>query len=195
MDDQPLPWPSFPIPGTGVVLRPWLPSDAPGLYAAATESIETVGRWLPWCHSGYALAQSESWIDFAGEGWTRGEVFAFALADQDSGEIVGGMGLNQLHREHRNANLGYWIRRSRQGEGLAPAAVPIVARFGIERLNLVRVEIVCAIDNVASRRCAKKAGASFEGIARQRLLLRDVATDAAVYAFVASDFAQPTEQS
>lgn len=195
MDIDQRPWPSFALPGSGVVLRPWQPADAPGLFAAATESVESVGRWLPWCHPDYTLADSTAWVALASEGWGRGELFAFALAHQDTGDIVGGMGLNQLNREHRSANLGYWIRRSRQGQGLAPDAVPAVARFGFEMLGLVRVEIVCATANAASRRCAEKAGARFEGIARQRLVIRDEPFDAAIYALIPADLDQPTEHS
>lgn len=195
MDTETLPWPSFPIPGFDAVLRPWLAEDVPGLFAAASESIESVEHWLPWCRPGYALSDSEAWVNFAGEGWRAGEVFAFALVDQALGEIWGGMGLNQLNHERRSANLGYWVRASRQGQGLAPAAVPLIAGFGFDTLGLDRVEIVCAVGNIASRRCAKKAGARFEAIAPQRLMTGDQPTDAAIYVLTRPGLDQPAEQS
>ncbi|MFC4761655.1 GNAT family N-acetyltransferase [Dyella koreensis] len=183
-------WPSFPLPGTSVVLRPWQPGDADALFEAASESVESVGRWLPWCHAGYAREESEAWVAHAQAGWQQGELFAFALFDTESHAVVGGMGLNQFDRQHRSANLGYWVRGTRQGKGFAARAVPIVARFGFETLGLVRVEIVCAEQNLASRRCAEKAGAVYEGVARHRLVIGDTPVDAAVYGLIPPDLAQ-----
>lgn len=183
-------WPSFLLPDTPVVLRPWQPGDTDALFEAASESVESVGRWLPWCHAGYAREESEAWISHAQAGWQQGGLFAFALFDTEGHAVVGGMGLNQLDRQHRSANLGYWVRSTRQGKGIAARAVPIVARFGFETLGLVRVEIVCAEQNLASRRCAEKAGANYEGLARHRLVISDTPVDAAVYGLIPSDIAQ-----
>jgi RimJ/RimL family protein N-acetyltransferase len=63
----------------------------------------------------------------------------------------------------------------------------MAARFGFQRLGLVRIEIVALPDNQASRRTAEQAGARFECIARHRLWERDRARDAAVYALVPAD--------
>lgn len=183
-------WPSFSLPDSPLVLRPWQPGDADALFEAASESVESVGRWLPWCHAGYRRDEGEAWIALAQAGWQQGELFAFALFDTESHAVVGGMGLNQLDRQHRSANLGYWVRRTWQGKGIAARAAPIVARFGFDTLGLVRVEIVCAEQNLASRRCAEKTGAGYEGLARHRLVIGDTPVDAAVYALIPSDLAQ-----
>ena len=189
MSQDDAPWPSFPLQPGSLRVRPWQPEDADALFAAASESIESVGRWLPWCRDGYAREDSVAWIAHAQASWQLEELFAFAIIDEADGSVAGGVGLNQFNRQHRSANLGYWVRQSRQGQGIAARAVPAVARFGFESLNLVRVEIVAATDNAASRRCAEKAGARFEGIGRQRLLIDETAVDAAVYALIPSDLA------
>lgn len=172
-------------------VRPWQPQDAGALLDAVRTSLDSVGRWLPWCHAGYGMAEAQAWIAHCRESWEAGEQFAFGLFDAATGEVQGGVGLNQRNRLHRSANLGYWVRQSRQGRGLAARAALAVARFGFGRLGLVRIEIVAHPDNRASRRTAEKLGARFECIARQRLWARGAATDAAVYALVPSDLAQP----
>ncbi|MGL5096173.1 MAG: GNAT family N-acetyltransferase, partial [Planctomycetia bacterium] len=58
------------------------------------------------------------------------------------------------------------------------------AAWAFAETNLVRLEIVAAVDNHASRRVAEKAGAVFEGIARRRLLVHGASHDAAVYSLV-----------
>ncbi|MHA6203393.1 GNAT family N-acetyltransferase [Dyella soli] len=167
-------------------LRPWQPGHADALCEAAQESVATVGRWLPWCHAGYAWEDAVAWIEHCQGGWLRGDPYAFAIFDA-ADRLVGGAGLNRLDREHRSANLGYWIRQQAQGKGMAPIAVQAVAAFGFATLSLSRIEIVVAVDNAASRRCAEKAGARFEGIARQRLVVDAVPVDAAIYGLLPAD--------
>lgn len=171
-------------------LRPWQASDAAALFAAARESIGSVGRWLPWCHDGYRLEDAVAWIAHCRSGWHAGAHFAFPIFDAGSGDLLGGIGLNQYHRLHRSANLGYWIRQSRQQQGIAVAAAALVAAFGFEQLGLIRIEIVALPDNQPSRRTAEKIGARFEAIARRRLWANGQAHDAAVYGLIRDDLPQ-----
>ncbi|MEW9570457.1 GNAT family N-acetyltransferase [Rhodanobacter sp. Si-c] len=174
-----------------LLLQPWRDTDAIELHAAVRESVVSVGRWLPWCNEDYGLERAEAWATQCRDNWHTGEQFAFAVRDAASGELLGGCGLNQLNAMHRSANLGYWVRASRQGQGLAAAAARLVARFGFAELGLVRIEIVTLPYNHASRRVAAKLGAVFEGMARQRLWAWDRAHDAAVYALIPADLDQP----
>ncbi|MGN2246891.1 GNAT family N-acetyltransferase [Frateuria sp. GZRR35] len=170
-----------------LLLRPWQPEDAPALHTAVQESLETVGRWLPWCHAGYDLDEARAWIRHCREGWAGDEHFAFGVFERDSGALLGSVGLSQRNLVHRSASLGYWVRQSRQGQGVARQAARVAAHFGFDRLRLVRIEIVALPDNHASRRTAEQAGARFEVIARHRLWVRDRAMDAAVYSLVPAD--------
>lgn len=172
-------------------LRPWQACDAQALFDAARESTGSVGRWLPWCHAGYRAEDAVAWIAHCQSGWRASEHFAFPIFDADTGDLLGGIGLNQCNRLHRSANLGYWIRQSRQRQGIAVAAATLVTRFGFEQLGLIRIEIVALPDNHPSRRTAEKIGARFEAIARQRLWANGQAHDAAVYGLISSDLPQP----
>jgi RimJ/RimL family protein N-acetyltransferase len=50
-----------------------------------------------------------------------------------------------------------------------------------------RVEIAAHPDNVASRRVAEKAGATFEGVMRNRIYMRGRSYPAALYSLVPED--------
>jgi ribosomal-protein-serine acetyltransferase len=175
-------------------LRPWQQADAPALARAAAESMDTVGRWLPWCHPNYGLENANHWIDHCKAGWASKAHFAFAVFDRGGGELVGAAGLSQFNHPHRSANLGYWIRQSRQREGFATAAVRMVAAFGFDSLGLIRIELVVLPDNWASRRTAESAGAAYEGIARHRVWAADQARDAAVYGLIPGDLDSLSEE-
>ena len=179
--------PPIELAGKGLRLRPWQSRDAEALCDAAQNSLPTVGRWLPWCHASYALEDARAWVAYCEQGWANAEDFAFAVFDHRSGELLGGVGLNQRNPMHRSANLGYWVRQSRQGEGIAARAASLVARFGFEQLGLIRIEIVTLPDNGASQRTAEKIGAKFETLARHRLWVRGQPMDAVVHALIRTD--------
>ena len=173
------------------LLRPWRLSDAAALLEAVQASLPSLGRWLDWCHAGYGEKEAQAWVRECRQGWLEQRHFAFAICDRDSGELRGSAGLNQFNPQHRIASLGYWVRQSHQGQGIASRAAATVARFGFEQLALARIEIVVLPDNHASRSTAEKAGAKLEGLARHRLWTRNRATDALVYSLIPEDLVQP----
>jgi ribosomal-protein-serine acetyltransferase len=153
------------------------------LHAAAMESITTVGRWMPWCHSARTMDDGVTWLRDCQANWDSGAAYEFTVF-ASSGEYLGAAGLNQFNRVHNFANLGYWVRESRQRQGIAVEAATLLADFGFRSVGLSRIEIIVAEENHPSRRVAEKMGAEYEGIARNRLLIRGTPISAAVYSLV-----------
>lgn len=170
-----------------VLLRPFRSDDAELLYSAVRDSLDELGRWLPWCHEDYSRKDAKGWVASRADAWQQGEEFTFAIIVQQTGEFVGGCGLNQIDWPSRRANLGYWIRTSACGRGYATIAAKLTARFGAQQLGLERMEIVAAEKNVASQHVAYKAGAIREGIARSRVRARGVQQDAVIYSITRRD--------
>jgi RimJ/RimL family protein N-acetyltransferase len=170
-----------------LIARPARFDDAAPHYEAARESLGEVGRWLTWCHGEMRLEDSEAWIGKCVDAWKRGEFYGFYLFDRTTEAFVGCATINEIDFARLRGNLGYWVRTSRQGTGMATEMVPEVARFGFERLGLQRLEVVAAVSNAASRRVATKIGAHHEGIARNRLRIHGVQHDAAVYSLIPAD--------
>jgi RimJ/RimL family protein N-acetyltransferase len=92
--------------------------------------------------------------------------------------------VNQVNKANRFANLGYWVRTSATGRGVAPAAVRLVADEVFRQTDLVRLEIVVALGNVRSQRVAEKVGAMREGVLRRRLAIPGGAADAVMYSLL-----------
>ena len=174
-----------------VLLRQYGEADAVQLYQAVRESIPEVSRWLPWCHENYSLEESRDFINSRQRNAQGDEWYSFAVFERSSNAFVGGVGLNFINRVHQFANLGYWIRTSAAGRGFATGATRLAARFGFTQLGLRRIEIVAAVNNVASQRVAEKAGAIREGVARKRLLIQGESHDAVVYSLIPGDFGLP----
>lgn len=175
----------------GIRLRPWQADDAQALFEATRESIASVGPWLPWLHEGYTLEESAQWIADCQAGRERGDAYAFGIFDAQ-GRALGDVALNRIDPKRGSANLGYWVRQSDQGQGVATRAARALAEFGFEVLGLVRIEIVIAVDNVASRRTAERLGAFFDGISPNRIIHRGEAAPAAVYSLLPPERDEPS---
>ncbi|MBD0373898.1 MAG: GNAT family N-acetyltransferase, partial [Pyrinomonadaceae bacterium] len=139
-------------------------------------------------HQGYSIEESVAFISSRDGARQRGEDYSFAVFDAVTERFLGGVGVNQINRIHRMANLGYWIRQSETGRGAATAATLLAARYGFQELGLQRIEIVAAIGNVASQKVARKAGARKEGARlRKRLLINGEVQDAVLFSLIAED--------
>jgi len=163
--------------------------DAAGLFEAVRESIDDLKPWMGWCHDDYAVEETLRWIEDLPSAWENNAEYQFVITETDKGTILGGCGLDHLNRVSQMANLGYWVRSSHRGEGLASQAASLAARFAIEQLGLARVEIVVAVGNHASLRVAEKLAATREGVLRNRLLIRAKAHDAVMHSLIPQDFA------
>ena len=170
-----------------VLIRPYRAEDIGAMYEAVRESVAEVSPWLPWCHAGYTIEETTAFVMARDEAWKNDEAYAFGVFDAGSGNYLGGVGLNFINRIHQCANLGYWVRSTQTGRGVAAAATRLAARFALEQLRLQRVEILAAVGNHASQRVAEKAGATREGVLRKRLLVNGRPQDAVLYSLVAED--------
>lgn len=172
-----------------VVLRPWQKADADRLWAAMQESQAEMHRWLPVTSGVASIDDVRAYIRDTQNWRVAGDGYDFTVEDASSADLLGGCGLSQINRNHRFANLYYWVRTSRTRQGVARRAIRLAARFGIESLGLQRVEVVVQVGNVASMRAAEGAGAQREGVLRSRLFNRGAAVDAVMYSLIAEDLA------
>ncbi|RPJ27800.1 MAG: N-acetyltransferase [Chloroflexi bacterium] len=177
---------SIPLVNKDLLLRPFRFSDAPGLYSAVHESLQELKPWMTWATDGYTEMTAREYITIARARWDEHTFYAFAITRAE--EIIGACTLSSLHPIYRFCNLGYWVRSSCRGQGIAGRAAQLVARFAFEDLGLIRVEIVIGVGNRASLRVAEKIGAHNEGILLNRMVVGKSIYDAHMYSLLPSDF-------
>ncbi|MEJ2608325.1 MAG: GNAT family protein [Anaerolineales bacterium] len=170
-----------------IILRPPQMKDAESIYEAVHASLSELMPWMDWCSPDYSNENPSDRLKTLPFQWDSGEAYDFAIVDAKSARILGLCALNQIIHRHQFANLGYWVRSDRTGEGIATEAVRLLAQFGFREVGLQRIEIVVGVENGASRRVAEKAGALFEGILRKRIKIGDRHIDAAMYSLVPDD--------
>jgi len=171
-----------------ITLRPPTIDDAPALVEAVQESVAEIMPWMGWCTPEYNEEFARPWLATLPGAWERGEQYGFLITEARTGALLGGTGLNHINDAYRLANLGYWVRTSATGRGIATRAARLVAEFGVRQVNLLRAEIVVAVENSPSLRVAEKTGATREGILRNRLIVRDRIWDAVMHSLIPQDF-------
>lgn len=172
------------LTNANIVIHPFEPADADEFVRAAHESIETVGKWMSWCSPSFSRESALEWFASCDQERAAGRAFDMGIFCTTTGQLLGGAGINQLSPHHRYGNIGYWVRQSRQGCGIARQAVALLRDFGFRQLGLFRLEIVMGIGNSASEAVAIAAGATFECRARNRIFLHGQPIDTLIYSLV-----------
>ena len=171
-----------------VSLRPFEFGEADMLHQAVQESIPELKPWMSWARTAYTPETANNFITITRAQWASGDLYAFAIADAKNGELLGGCSLSHIHPVYHYCNLGYWVRTSKHGQGIAGRAAKLAARFAFEKANLIRTEIVVAVGNDASKRVAEKVGAHYEGILLNRMVIGTEIRDAYMFSLLPSDF-------
>ena len=159
------------------------PSDVRPILEAVRESLPELCRWMTWCHPKYSEADALRWISLQAQAREAGSAFEFLIVG-DKGRLLGVCGINRLDTGIRLGNLGYWVRTSEAGRGIAGRAVKLLIDWVFQNTDLERLEIVAAVGNEASQRVAERAGALREGTLRSRLCIHGTFHDAVMHSII-----------
>jgi len=171
-----------------VTLRPFEFGEENELHKAVHESLTELKPWMSWANEEYTSAVAANFIAITRAQWSSGGMYAFAISDTENRKILGGCSLSHIHPVYHFCNLGYWVRTSRHGDGIAGRATKLIAQFAFEKVKLIRAEIVIAVGNDYSKRVAEKVGAHYEGILLNRMVVGKNIYDAHMYSLLPSDF-------
>lgn len=168
---------------TDITIRPYQIEDAPALHEAAIASVAEIQPFMPWCHAGLTVQHARAWIEKQVAAFESLTAFEFVIVGED-GSFLGSCGVNEINALRRRGNLGYWVRTSASGRGVATAAIQQVVRWVFENTDLDKLEVVISTRNPASIRAAEKAGATCNGLLHGHLWLHGTAHDAVIFSLV-----------
>jgi RimJ/RimL family protein N-acetyltransferase len=171
-----------------ILLRPFRLDDTAQVYEAVHESLTDLKPWMSWAYDAYSQQDAEDFIRITRARWEESSLFAFAITDARSGEILGGCSLSHIHPIYHYCNLGYWVRTLRHGAGIAGQAAKLASLYGFEHGRIIRAEIVVAMGNQRSIRVAEKVGAHYEGILFNRMVVGRAIYDAHMFSLIPQDF-------
>ena len=152
-----------------LLLRPPQAGDGPLLFAAITESLSELRRFLaslPWVAAEQTVESSELYCRTAQANFIARKDLPFFLFEKATGQLVGASGLHRIVWTTPKAEVGYWGRVSRARNGFVSEAVQAMSLYAFEHLGAVRVELITDEENERSRRVAERCQFTLEGILR-----------------------------
>jgi RimJ/RimL family protein N-acetyltransferase len=150
----------FDLPAGELLLRPWREDDADAVWTAVQDP--ALRRWND---TGSGSREDVTALLARRRDWSAGDHASFAVVS--AAELLGSVSLHSIDRTQGNAEIGYWTVPAARGRGVAGRAVDAVCSWAFPALQLDRIELFHAVENVASGRVAEKAGFTCEGRLRR----------------------------
>lgn len=166
-----------------VTLRQYAADDASALYEAVREVVTICDPWMPWCRPDFSMEDARAWVTKKVAAFDQRTGFEFAVVSR-SGLYVGSCGLSRIDQSNKRANLGYWVRPFARNAGVATSAVRLTRDWAFSQTDLICLELIVPVGNVASCKVAEKSGAQYEGTLRTRLIIDGTAHDTAIFSFL-----------
>ena len=157
--------------------------DAAHIFKAIDSQRVYLGEWLPFVEFTKTVKDS---LDYVNSVVTMPEdckEWQFAVfCGNDFAGLAGFKGTDRLNRK---SEIGYWLREEFQGRGIMTDSIRALIRFGFSELDLNRIQIKCARNNVKSNKIPQRLGFTFEGIERDSEFVKDgVFRDANVWSLL-----------
>jgi RimJ/RimL family protein N-acetyltransferase len=105
----------------------------------------------------------------------------------DGNDLLGQFNIFDLDRQHRKAQVGYWLAEKYNGKGYARKALNSLVEFGFNVLNLHRLEATTATTNASSIRLLERIGFKREGLLRECFRINDRFVDDYLYSLLSTD--------
>jgi [ribosomal protein S5]-alanine N-acetyltransferase len=164
-----------------LVLRPYRADDREDIFAYASN--EEVARYVLWpAHQ--TVEDSQKFLDFivASTRHEAGKIF-FVFAIELNGKVIGSIDYKNVFTH--SAQLDYAIGRDHWGKGYVTEAGVCLRDWGFFKFSqIIRLQSLCAVQNVGSRRVMEKIGMQKEGVRRKCMMVKGEATDIADYALL-----------
>ena len=87
----------------------------------------------------------------------------WAICSLDNNIFYGAGGLNSLSKEHKKAEIGFWLLKEYWGQGIMTEIMPLICKYGFDNLGLHRIEGLVETDNLTCKNAMKKLDFYHEG--------------------------------
>lgn len=169
-------------------LRVQVEKDAEALFQLVQANRAYLRRWLPWIDYTQSVDDERAYIRSTQLQYQENQAIIFSIWFR--GQIVGSIGYAPFDWVNRRAELGYWLAKDYQGQGLMTRSCQTLIRYAFEELKMNKVEIRCATGNTASGAIPQRLGFTQEGIIRQAEWLYDHYVDLHLFGLLESEWRQ-----
>ncbi len=146
-----------------LLLLPASRRHARDLHEATVESVPELACFLSWARPDISVHDTRAYLRRMEARRREGTGCAWLVTRREDGRALGQIEL-RFGEGIPVAEVGYWMRSSETGRGHMAEALGALVEFAFGRLSLHRIDLLAAVDNLASCRVAAKAGFVREGV-------------------------------
>lgn len=149
----------------GLEIRLFEERHAPAVFALVNQERAYLRRWLPWVDTTETADDTLAFIRSSLQHFAAGDGIASGIWYED--RFAGSIGMHNVSKLFRKAEIGYWVAESFQGKGIVTDCCRVLVGHMFGELDLNRAEIHCAVSNTRSAAVARRLGFQLEGTLRE----------------------------
>jgi len=159
--------------------------DAQTVFNLVDANRQYLREWLPFVDKTFKVDDTISYIKSVNDKpeYLKNPVFVIIY----EGQIVGNLGFNNTDRSNMKTEIGYWLAEQKQNKGIVTRAVKAAISYAFNEMNMNRICIKCAVENIKSCSIPQRLNFSVEGIERNGELLNDNFINLKIYSLLKSD--------
>lgn len=161
-------------------------NHANGLFNAINNSREHLSKFLPWVDNMATIEDTQNYIEHCLHRYYKVEEISFVIIMDEN--IVGRIGLHHIDINNKHAEIGYWLTEKAQGRGVVSKSCKTIITYGFKELDLHRIEIKAAAENLKSQAIPLKFSFKQEGILRQAELVNNQFLDLVLFSMLKSEW-------
>jgi ribosomal-protein-serine acetyltransferase len=155
-------------------------SDAKVIFNTINTQRDYLGEWLPFVDLTKKIKDTEGFIRTVLEAPENCKEFVFVIMYDD--EFAGLIGFKGTDRQNKKTEIGYWLSEGFQKKGIITESVKSLEKYAFDVMKINRIQIKCAVGNIASKNIPRRLGYKLEGVERDgELLSGGKFTDLEVY--------------
>jgi ribosomal-protein-serine acetyltransferase len=99
-------------------------------------------------------------------------------------QLIGSVAFVKIDKANRAAEIGYWLSEGMQGKGIMTQSCERLIKYGFKKMNLQRIEINIASENLKSLAIPQRLGFHHEGTIRESLFFNHKFYDGEKYSLL-----------
>lgn len=165
-------------------------NHAQELFTLVDKNRSYLREFLPWLDSSKSIKDSKIFIEYFLKDYKKTSPSSLQLTIIYNNKLIGMLSLFCFDKNNKHAKVGYWLDKEYEGKGLMSKSVYKLLNYSFYNLDLNKIEIRCATNNVKSNNIAINLGFKKDGVLRDNEFLYDYFVDHNVYSLLKSEFIQ-----
>lgn len=178
-----------------LIIRPVRLGDEYAISEAIQVTLEDLQRWMPWSKDP-SFATTKAFVKKAHKAWCAqdSDDYPMVVEYKQDNKIICATGFNEQSQPDNGLyEIGYWLHKNYQGQGIVCEYVNALTRFALESLHAKQVQICTQTENVKSIAVVKRCGFQLKHVMQNHRIDCLTGEPADSYLFVCNELKQLTE--